>query len=41
MNMNKVDILFSWICGEDDAEYEALKNRPPVATKKQKLNLPH
>ena len=25
MTMNQVDILFSWIFGEDDAEYEALK----------------
>ena len=41
MSMNEVDILFSWFCGEDDAEYEALKNRLPVATKRQKLNLLH
>ena len=37
MSMNQVDILFSWICGEDDAEYEALKKQAASGNEEAKI----
>lgn len=39
MSMNQVDILFSWICGEDDAEYEALKKQAASGNEEAKIEL--
>lgn len=39
MSMNEVDILFSWFCGEDEAEYEALKEQAASGNEEVKIEL--
>ena len=39
MSINEVDILFSWFCGEDEAEYEALKEQAASGNEEVKIEL--
>ena len=39
MSMNEVDILFSWFCGEDEAEYKALKEQAASGNEEVKIEL--
>lgn len=39
MSINGVNFLFSWICGEDEAEYEALKEQAASGNEEVKIEL--
>lgn len=37
MSINGVNFLFSWICGGDEAEYEALKEQAVIGNEEAKI----